>query len=179
MREPSLVEYAKGFGVALSLDKARELYSHWVNHYHEMKDFFRHNKSLTSFGGTTTLRHPLTGFVRGGQTYTMLSNFWFQNLTACLAKDALYEVTKEAYLNKTSPLYGSRCVGFLHDEILMEQPIDRAHEAAHRQTEIMLSSAKKYLKKIKVKASPALMTYWTKEAKEKFDERGRLIPWGL
>ena len=41
----------------------------------------------------------------------------------------------------------------------------------------MVAEMKKYVPDVKVKAEPALMRFWTKEAEAKYDASGRLIPW--
>ncbi|MEK7112096.1 MAG: DNA polymerase, partial [Patescibacteria group bacterium] len=115
MKPPALTQYAKGYGVDLSLARATELYDYWINHYTEMRDFFRFNKSLTGYGNTTTYKHHISGFVRGGMGYTELCNFHFQHLTATGAKDALWEVSKECYTDNKSALYESYPVVYVHD----------------------------------------------------------------
>ena len=186
MREEALVEYAKGYGVTLSIDKARELYSKWRTRYIEADPYFRFIKSLTGFGNTV-YKHHITGFVRGGVTYTELANHNFQHLTATGGKEALYNITRECYIGASedseftfkspSPLFGSRPVFWIHDECITELLEEKTHDAAYRQAALMVKGADKYITKVPNSCKPALMTSWKKKAEEKFDERGRLVPW--
>ena len=94
-------------------------------------------------------------------------------------KHALWNVSRECYLDKKSPLYGSRPVLFLHDEIITEVPDDpdRADAAAKRQTKIMIDSMQEYIKDVNISAGPCLMRRWYKSAKSVYDKKGRIIPW--
>ena len=176
LQPPSLVSYAKGYGIELTLERAKELYSKWINHYTEMREFFAYNKSQARFGQTTTHKHPITEFVRGDIGYTQLCNQWFQNLTAIGAKLALWNVSRTCYTDNKASLFGSRPVLFLHDEIVTEIPKERAHEAAYQQTEIMKDSMNVYTKRVPASASPALMDRWYKGAETVLKDE-RLVIW--
>lgn len=113
---------------------------------------------------------------RAGVTGPSGANTMFQGLAADGAKAAVIALTKEMYDDNSSPLYGSRLVVFSHDETILEIPEERAHEAAHRQAEVMVAEMKKYVPDVKVSAAPALMTKWLKDAEPVYNE-GRLVPW--
>jgi len=66
---------------------------------------------------------------------------------------------------------------FIHDEIIIETPLEIAHEAGYELARIMVDTMKKYVPDVKVSASPALMTCWSKDAIAIIDDSGRLIPW--
>ncbi len=63
----------------------------------------------------------------------------FQAPAADGAKAAFYEVSKRCYAVKSSALYGSRPVAFVHDEILLESPRDRAKAAMDEMVSVMKS----------------------------------------
>lgn len=181
-----MVDYAKGYGIIVERDRAKRLYNAWLSHYTEARPYFGVIKALTG-SGFATIKHCRTEFTRGDMSYTEAANFFFQNLCATGAKDALWQVTKEAYLGKSSdgeydgikrvsPLFGSRPVVFLHDEIISELPVENAHDAANRQTKVMISEMKKWLPDVPVEAEPCLMKNWYKNAKTVYSE-GRLVPW--
>lgn len=113
---------------------------------------------------------------RAGVTGPSGANTMFQGLAADGAKAAVIALTKEMYDDTSSPLYGSRLVVFSHDETLLEIPRDRLHEAAHRQAEIMVREMQKYVPDVRIKAEPAAMTKWLKDAEPRY-ENGRLVPW--
>lgn len=115
--------------------------------------------------------------VRGGVGYSDGANGFFQGLAADMSKDALRRVTKECWLDTRSALYGSRVVGFIHDELIVEVPEDQAHEAAWRTAELMLAAAHQWCPDVKSKAEPALMRRWYKGAQKVVDSDGRLVPW--
>lgn len=115
--------------------------------------------------------------IRGGLEVPSGANTLFSGLAGDGAKRALWQVCKECYVVPESPLYGCRPVIFAHDEILVEMPLHRAHEAAWRQTEVMLAEMQKMVPDVTVRAEPALMTHWYKDAAMVTDANGRLIPW--
>lgn len=123
------------------------------------------------------LTQLFSGRVRGGLEVPSGANTLFSGLAGDGAKRALWAVSKECYTVRTSPLFGSRPVIFAHDEILTEMPEATAHEAALRQSEIMINEMQKAVPRVKVKAEPALMRYWYKDAEMVKDASGRLIPW--
>lgn len=185
MGADAFVDYAKGFGVDLDLHATEESILKWKRHYREAPQYFRYIGRKTA-NGRATVRHPITGFVRAGCGFTDLANHYFQHLTACCAKDALYEITKECYLGvssdglfsvkKPSPLLGSRPVAFVHDEVDTEVPEWIAHEAAHRQAELMRKGADMYIKHVPNGSSMALTKNLHKKAKAVWRD-GRLVPW--
>ena len=115
--------------------------------------------------------------VRGGCSAPQAANTFFQGLAADGAKRALRLITRESYCDRNSPLFGSRLLAFAHDETLMEHHEEVAHEAAHRQSELMIKGMKEVVKRGHVVAEPALMRFWSKKAEAKYNEKGRLIPW--
>lgn len=120
---------------------------------------------------------PGTGYVRGGLGFSNGANHPFQHLAAMGAKHALWQISRECYTDRSSPLFGSRPVLFAHDEIIAELPEAKAHEAANRMAEIMIASMREFVPDVHIAAEPALMRYWTKAAEPKFDANGRLVPW--
>lgn len=171
----ALARYAKGYGVILSESEAVELRNQWLRRFPEMRRYFRHVSDQCG-GGTYTHVHPRTGFVRGAVGYTDGCNHAFQHLTAAGAKEALYRVTREAYTDRGSALWGTYPVMFVHDEIIAEVPEDRAHEAAHRIAEVMVATMNEYTPDVPARAEPALMRRWYKSADPVYVD-GRLVPW--
>jgi DNA polymerase-1 len=121
---------------------------------------------------------PNTYFVarRAGAVY-VTGNTLFQGLAADLAKDAGYRVSRACYAEPGPPLYGSYVVNFIHDELLLELPEERASDAAIEAARIMRDVGAQWCPDVKPDAQPALMRRWHKEAETKKDATGRLIPW--
>ena len=114
--------------------------------------------------------------IRGGCSAPAAANTLFQGLAADGAKAALVQVTKEQYLDTYSPLYGCRTPVFAHDELLIEAPLDRIHEAGYRLAEVMVDEMRKFVPDVKVKAEPAAMLRWDKGAETVLKE-GKLAVW--
>jgi DNA polymerase I len=173
----TLVDYARsGYGLRVTFEEAQTIKNQWIATWPEMAQFFSYVSSKVG-EDVTTLVDPLTGYVRGGVGYCDGCNHHFQHRAASGAKAALFEVAREAYAVPESPLYGSRPVVFVHDEIIAEVPADRAHEASARLAEVMCREMAKYLPDLPVTAAPALMTRWTKSADAVYDANGWLVPW--
>lgn len=179
MSASSFVDYCKGYGVSLSLTESEQVKRAFLKQWSEVPKYFNLVKSVT--GGFDSDGGEIEQFVskriRGRTGYTVGCNTFFQGLAADLAKHACYLVQKACY-TPGNPLYGSRLAVFVHDELIMEHPIDTAHERAYEQARLMGDALQEYCPDIKRKdPDPALMTRWIKGADTKFDEKGRLIPW--
>jgi hypothetical protein len=122
--------------------------------------------------------HPLCKWTRGACRFTQLANGFFQTLVAAGATDAWFQVARECYTNTRSPLYGSAPVWFVHDEIGLEIPIPRLHEAAAEGSRVMVETMKRYIPDVLIEAEPAAMRRWTKaaDAPRYGADSGRLIP---
>ena len=112
---------------------------------------------------------------RGGLSAPAAANTLFQGLAADGAKAALVNLTREMYLDKASPLFGSRLMLFAHDETIIEIPEEKADAAARRQAEVMIAAMRRYTPDVKIIAEPALMRRWDKSAEARYDENKKLI----
>ncbi len=146
----------------------------WFETFPEVRQYFRHTAQLAEGDGTMTTL--VSERIRGGGNFTSISNGYFQSLAADGGKAALWEVTKECYLDRSSPMYGSRPAAWIHDEILAHVPIEGASDAALRMAEVMVAAMQKFTPHVKIKAEPALMKRWYKGAEAKW-ESGVLVPW--
>ena len=90
------------------------------------------------------------------------------------AKRAFYQTVKECFLPEGT-LAGCRAVNFIHDQIILETPEQRAHEAAMRLKEVMEKEMSFFVKDVPINATVCLTRRWRKGAKPKF-ENGRLVP---
>jgi DNA polymerase I-like protein with 3'-5' exonuclease and polymerase domains len=177
MGAKKLALYAEGYGVNLTERECYELRNHWLESYPEMKEYFRWiNSQLVD--NKANISHLYSNRLRGGASYTEACNSFVQGLAADLAKEAVYEVVKKSYTDKESPLFGSRAVLFIHDELIIEAPIARAEEAAKELERVMLVAFNKWCPDVHGKASAVMMKYWSKDAKRIEDENGHLLPWG-
>jgi hypothetical protein len=164
--------------IPLTLEEAKHYQRLWKQTYPEIPLMFDHANRVLDGRETATVVHLQSGRMRGGLFYSQILNSDFQPLASDIGRDAMFRIARECYVVKSSPLYGSRPVIWLHDESFLEIPIECAHEAAYRQAQIMVETAEEWCEGlIKWKAEPALMTRWWKSAEARFDANGRLIPW--
>lgn len=159
------------------LEQTRELKAAWFSTWGEMRPYLNWINSQVADSDTITTF--VSKMVRGGVTYTSAANHFFQSLAAVGAKRAVVAMTGEMYQDN-SPLLGSRLCIFAHDETIIDIPdagVDAVDAAARRQAAVMVEQMKTVVPDVAIKAEPALMRYWSKDAKEVKDEKGRYIPW--
>jgi DNA polymerase I-like protein with 3'-5' exonuclease and polymerase domains len=117
---------------------------------------------------------------RGIDRAPAAANSFFQGLASEGAKRAVVQLTKEMYVDQSSPLYGSRLTVFAHDESIIDIPdigTQFVHDAATRQAAVMIEGMKSVVPDVAIKAEPALMRYWYKKAEPVFNDAGLLVPW--
>lgn len=169
--------YAKAsYGVLLSESQARGLRDAWELAWRPFP-YFAHIRQLVGEAGLGRVVHVRSGRQRAWVPYTVAANSYFQGLAADAAKDAGFRLARACYVQKDSPLYGSRTVNFVHDEFLVEVPIERAHEAGYECARVMMEAAADWMPDCPPKVEPALMTRWIKSAEARHDAQGRLVPW--
>jgi DNA polymerase-1 len=175
MASRTFIEFAKGYGVTVTESEADELKSFFFSQFPEIKGYLdRVGTRVNRFRGQGYLNR--VGRLSGDRRFCQLANFYFQGLAAEGGLTAFARVSKAAYCDPTSPLYGSRPVLFVHDEIIMESPLDKAHDAAMELKRIMEESMGYFTPDIPSLAEPTLATRWWKGAFQKFDDQGRLVP---
>jgi len=109
----------------------------------------------------------LTGRIRGSVGFSQSRNTPFQGLAADGAKLAIWELLKK----------GFRCVAFIHDEVVIELPIDTDHTAAAKQIEqILCDSMQQLTGSIPIACEYSLSDRWYKQAEAVF-EGGKLKLW--
>jgi hypothetical protein len=168
--------YAKSsYGVILSAEEVQILYRGWQNKWPVVSRNYLGWISEITRSGFANIEHFYTGRKRGNCSYCVAANSYFQGLAADGMKAALWEVTKKCYMPGT-PLYGCRVVNQIHDELLLEAPIDKANDAAWELRDTMVEAYNKFVPDVPVKATPALMDRWSKAA-ESIIKDGVLKVW--
>lgn len=181
--DPTLITFArKTYNVVLTIDQLREYKKQWFEMLPEMRDFFAYNARLADNPRQmATVVQLRSKRIRGGCFYTQACNTWFQGLGADAAKHAGWLVTRACYVDRRSPLFGSRPANFVHDELINEtRDNDNAHDAAHELARLMKVGANEWLPDVPFKdgeIEPVLMRVWSKDAEALHDARGRLVPW--
>jgi hypothetical protein len=126
------------------------------------------NSAITQF---------VCAITRGEPSGPAAANNQFQGLAAYGAKLAVIQMTEEMYLDKSSPLFGSRLPNFIHDETMCEHPLDNLHARAYRQAAVMKEQMKLVVPDVAINVEPAAMYFWDKDAEAVHDADGKLIPW--
>jgi len=175
----AFVDYAASMGIPITFNRAQDLKDQWMETWPEMKNYFEMiaHASDTSETGRFTVKHMGSDRLRGGCSYTSGANTFFQGLASDGCKSAMWFLTKAMYSDETSPLYGVRCWAFIHDEFIFEGPEETAHLWAPAASVIMVNEMQKYTPDIPIKAEPALMRRWLKDAEAVYDVTGKLVVW--
>jgi len=194
MGPDTFIEYAASNGVKLAgLDEAKWIHAEWKRTWPENEPYFAWVSGKLRASGVTLKgvdgKRPkqLADFVtavskrvRGRIGFTAAANTMFQSLAADIGGKALWDVAQEQYVDEASPLYGTRSVVFVHDEIIGEvrdvQPI--ASLAACRLAEVMRLAANEYIPDIALppgSVKPTLAECWSKKSKSKIDPDTGLV----
>lgn len=171
----------KTYGVSLTVAQVERYTNQWHEAFPEMRAYFSRVADL--FGEDADRCSVETLFTerrRGSATYCAACNNGFQALGSDCAKAALCLVGEAEYARPESPLYGSRTVAFVHDEIIVETALTGAHDAAFELAQLMVQGANKYLPNVPIsvdRLEPTLMLRWSKDARQIWDANRRLVPW--
>ena len=170
--------YAKGtYNISFAYEDAARLRQTWLDTWPEMDRYFQWINALLGQAGVATIVHLYSNRERGLVPYCVACNSFFQGLAADGAKAAMWAVAKGQYADPSSPLYGSRTVNFIHDELLVEVPEARAAECAHELQRVMVEAFNPWVPDYPVTAGVALMHRWSKDAEPVYNSDGELIPW--
>lgn len=169
---------------AMGLDEARAklLKDQWQEAWPEMPAYFaRVNDLLDEDTGRATVETLFTKRFRGAASYCAACNNGFQALGADCAKRAVWLVARACYVEQGSPLFNSRPVAFVHDELIAETDDGPGlHDAAYEMRRLMAVGANEYLPDVPIpaeKIEPTAMRRWSKKATTVHDEGGRLAVW--
>jgi DNA polymerase-1 len=195
----------KTYKVSLTEDRAKWLKGVWLETFPEWRRYFKLIDSWRGPDGLITLRHLFSNRIRGGANYCAACNSLFQGLGADATGAAWFAVVEACYAGGPcracggskytgasdpdpwgpcpwcketgiTPLFGARCVNYVHDEFILECEENTGHEIAHELVRLMIEGAAPYLPGVPPKAKPVLMRYWSKDAEQVW-ENGRLMPW--
>lgn len=183
------VAYAwTSYKVKITREQAIDLKALWLETYPEITEFFNYvsgklgRKGRQGWADKESSKFDVTqhrsGRVRGKVGFCDGLNTFFQGLTADGAKYAKNLISYEMYCNPKSPLYGSRIVAFIYDEILMECPEDKAHEAAMELVRLMIEGMSVFLPNIPSKVEVEMMRRWIKAAKAVYVDN-KLVPFDM
>lgn len=164
------------------VEVAKELDTKWLNAWPEQRELQQRAKSRTYGGGFADVMIPGANILRGGCGYTQILNTPFQGLGAVGCKLAMWRVSREMYVDRRSPLYGSRLVLMVHDELISEllaNDAQRMHDAAERKAYLMREAMKETTPDLApaIEAEPALSRIMSKDVATMRGSSGRLLVW--
>lgn len=180
MSADTLVHFALQQDEKIAPQFAAELKRIWQQANPEIATYLR---SIRRYQNARTKRYdfqiPGTGLTRVGATYCSTANGHFQGLGAALMKRIAGRVVKESFTVRSSPLWGTRALNFIHDEVLQEIPIGPTlTPAARRIEEIFEETFPAFCPDVRMKTEAVAMFYWSKDAK-RYVIDGELQPWPM
>ena len=179
MGAATLVPYARQQGVRITLEQAKDLKKNWAQSLPEAARYLKWIKTkLNHESGRYDFKIPGSADIfRAGATIASCANGHFQGLGAQVMKQCGWNLTKEAWTDRSSPLYGVHMWIFIHDEFGFEIPIGDQHHVMSRAREVMRATLHKRMPHVKLDAEPVAMALWAKDAEPVFDKKGNLEIW--
>lgn len=133
------------YGVDLTPQEERRLTASWQRKWPEMKLFFDRVSEMEDRHGYITISDNRSGRIRGRMRFPDGCNTNFQGRGADVAKAAMWLIFLACIGfgegGASNPLYGCALVLFVHDENVLEAPIDRAPAALAEQERLMKLAA--------------------------------------
>jgi len=166
-----------GYDVIFTREEAEQIKAQWLETTPEARLYFRHINNLLAGRDICTVKQMRVDRYRGGVRYTDACNGLFQSLAADGAKAAMYAVSRACYADPGSALYRCRPWAFIHDEIIIEAPIERAHEAGKELGVIMEREFNKFVPDCPTTCEAVAMDRWSKNAVARYDSCGKLTIW--
>lgn len=179
-------DYARGYGLDLTLTEAEDLRNGWFAAWTEMRPYMRlfADAARRAPDGRFTIQQLPSGRVRGNVSYSEAANSMFQGRGADATKAAMWEVYMECTFGISnlwsgptpSPLHGCRLTAAIHDELIVQGPEDTASAWAQRLRQVMEQAMQPIVPDQRVVAEPALMPRWFKGAEALWLD-GDLLVW--
>jgi DNA polymerase I-like protein with 3'-5' exonuclease and polymerase domains len=171
----AFVDYARNWGIQITVEESKKLKKDWLKAKKEMYKYFLMVRASLSIDINKTLfvKQYISNRIRGNCSYTQHCNTLFSGLAADATKKATFEVVK-ACRSLESPLYESKPLAFIHDELIIESPKNRAQIAAEELSKIMINTAKEYIPDVLVEADAVISDRWYKSPPQVFDNEGKL-----
>lgn len=158
------IEYAAGYNLTLTIDQATRAQKAYMTTWPEMPEYFEMMSGATKRGGGLAMVQQLySGRLRGSCYFTRACNTLFQGLAADGAKEALGLLIRAAYRDSSSPMFGTRPSGFVHDEFLVSSRLEQAPAALPEVERLMVEGMRKWIPDVAIQAPGKIMTErWAK-----------------
>ncbi len=164
----------------IAIEKATVHRQVWFDTFPENRYYFEIvGKMIDRKKGYGTIQQLMSKRIRGEVRFTAAANGFFQGRVADAMKEILWRLGIECYTGRetspnggftgrTSVLFGSRPVMFLHDEPILEHPLSSIDERGERQRQIVVEVLTKWMPDIPCTSSAVAMLRWQKGAEPGF-----------
>jgi len=174
----TFVKYCKGMGLHdIDVAKAERVKRIWGETFPSNLAYLAYIGELLEFADTTAIKQLCSGRVRGNVMYTFAANSYFQGLAADGFAMAAWKIFQESVGQPDSDLFGARMVVPLHDEFILESPLDRFREVARGLERCMVDGMQLATPDVPIKAEAAASLIWSKDVEPVYDVEGRLQLW--
>lgn len=177
MKKPeTFVSYARGYGVKITVERARELMQIWWTTQHDQMAYLAHIETFkdgAEWNALYSVPLPGTDIISRGSTSCAAANKGFQGLGAQTAFDALWYIVTEQLMGNMP----GRACAFVHDEVISDCKPEDIDQVSWLQEKWMIKAAEDNLPNVKMAVETSAMDRWTKEFPKTFqkhDKDGRL-----
>jgi len=154
----------KNGNIEMTQAEATELRAAWFEAFPEME---QHMKPTREGNTDRYIATNIFGMTRRNCSFNSACNLQFQSIAAIGAKYAGWKLYRAKM-----PM-----IAFIHDEYMFEFPVEEAPELGILAAKIQVNAMKEIFPHVLVKAEPALMYVWDKEAEAVWSPTGRLEVW--
>lgn len=175
----TLVDYALGMGVELSLHQADLLITLWNDILEEAPLWLGDLRARGGWNKTWSMRQPVSNRIRGGCTSSSGANSYFQGRAADFTKEVMYRLLIACTVEMDSPLYGCTIWNFVHDEFMFEGPVETSHLWVPEAQKLMLSCTERYFPDVNkhMRTEATVSVRWDKNADLHVLPSGKYLPW--
>lgn len=179
MAARTLVPYARNQGVRITLKQAEDLRENWGRVLPGCLRYLRWTKTFRNRAtGLFDFEIPGTeNMLRSGATLAASANGRFQGLGARGMKNAGWALMKEHWTDRRSVLRDMHLAFFIHDEFIPEIPIGMQDPVMRRMDVVIRRELARTMPDVKMKTEFCAMAYWSKDAKEIYNAKGKLEIW--
>lgn len=169
MQPPRFLSHCRTQKVPMDLKTAELLRTSWIKCFPELEHHMRpqmmpkkHPEDETWFQAAT-----IYGMKRVKCSANSAMNLVFQGLASFAMKHVLWRLTRA----------GFKVVNFVHDEAIIEIPLNLLDEKFREATVLMVKAAEEILPDVRIKVEGAAMLCWDKNAELRTDAKGNVIPY--
>jgi len=150
----------------------------WLKALSEMEEYLEYCKTEAGpRGSKVQIELARTGMLRTVAEFTVLANHRFQASAAAGCLAGTRAITRECYAGDGA-LLGARPVNLIHDELLLEVPIQSdIHQCGEDLNRIFSEQFNKMCPDYPTDAEAVASSVWSKKAKRILDSNGRLKIW--